>query len=122
MSAHTISPVVVENARASSAASAFCERTLTDGRPKRPSPPGTLAPRSVTPSSVTAPAMRYSTPSILPILTAVRGSMSPESERFFSCMIAASCSRSITRYFPVLTSSVTSMSWAPRPASYQLHE
>ena len=37
------------------------------GRPAR------SRPRSVTPSSVTAPAMRYSTPSILPILTAVRG-------------------------------------------------
>ena len=45
-SAQTISPVVVEKARASIAASAFCEWTFTEGRPRR-SPPGTLAPRSV---------------------------------------------------------------------------
>ncbi len=115
-SAQTISPVVVLIIRASIAASIFWDPTRTDGMPKTP---GTRAPRSATPSSVRAPVTMYSTPRSLPALTAVFGSISPESERFFSCMIAASCSRSMTRYFPDLTSSVTSMSCAASPARYQ---
>src|SRR5688500_738274 len=38
--------------------------------------------------------------------------MSPESTRFFSCIRAASCSRSMTRNLPLFTSSVTNTSWA----------
>src|SRR3954454_3584029 len=43
---------------------------------------------------------------------AVLGSTSPESDRFFSCIRASSCSRSTTRNLPLLTSSVTNTSWA----------
>ncbi len=44
--------------------------------------------------------------------TAVFGSTSPDSDRFFSCIMASSCSRSTTRNLPLLTSSVTKTSWA----------
>ena len=116
-SAHTISPVEVLIARASTATSIRCERVLKDGSPPKP---GTLAPEFVTPNSVIAPTMRYSTPSSFPTFTAVLGSTSPESERFFSCISACSFSRSTTRNASPLTRAVTIMSCDAWPTLYQL--
>src|SRR6185436_6460157 len=53
--------------------------------------------------------------------TAVLGSTSPDRLRFFSCISAASCSRSMTRKRPLFTSSVTKTSCAASAPPWYHH-